>query len=121
MSDARRRAVERVRVDAFVKAHADDGQELVFRTRDLSEQGLFLYTEIARAYPFKVGSTLWLELYEGGQHVACKAVVVRVVDPGSPENATYPSGFGMRIVECDEPSRRALTTMIERIKSAVAD
>jgi len=121
MSDARRRAVERVRVDAFVKAHVDDGQEFVFRTRDLSEQGLFLYTEIARSYPFKVGSTLLLELYEGGQHVACKAVVVRVVVPGSPENATYPSGFGMRITECDDASRKALATMIERVRSGAAD
>ena len=117
MSDARERAVERVRVDAFVKVHGADGQELVFRTRDLSEQGLFLYTKVARVYPFKVGSTLALELYDFDQHVACKVVVVRVVDPGSPENETFPAGFGVRILACDEASRHALAVMIERVKA----
>src|SRR5213078_548333 len=97
MSDARERAVERVRVDAFVKVHGADGQELVFRTRDLSEHGLFLYTKVARLYPFKVGSTLSLELHDFDQQVTCKVVVVRVVDPGSPENETFPAGFGVRI------------------------
>jgi hypothetical protein len=117
MNDGRERAVERVRVDAFVKVHGADGQELVFRTRDLSEQGLFLYTKVARLYPFKVGSTLLLELYDFDQQVSCKVVVARVVDPGSPENETFPAGFGVRIIECDEASRRALLLMIERIKA----
>jgi hypothetical protein len=117
MTDARERAAERVRVDAFVKLHGADGQELVFRTRDLSEQGLFLYTRVARVYPFKLGQALELELYDFDQQVTCKVVVVRVVDPGSPENETFPTGFGVRIVECDEASRRALAQMIERVKA----
>lgn len=116
MSDARERAAERVRVDAFVKVHGADGQELVFRTRDLSEHGLFLYTKVARVYPFKVGSTLQLELYDFDQHVACKVVVARVVDHDSPESATFPTGFGVRIIECDDASRRVLARMIERVK-----
>lgn len=117
MSDARERAAERVRVDAFVKVHGADGQELVFRTRDLSETGLFLYTRVARLYPFKVGSTLELELYDYDQQVNCKVVVARVVDPGSPESATFPTGFGVRIIDCDEASRRTLAAMIARIKA----
>jgi c-di-GMP-binding flagellar brake protein YcgR len=117
MSDARERAAERVRVDAFVKVHGVDGQELVFRTRDLSAHGLFLYTKVARSYPFKVGSTLQLELYDYDQQVVCKVVVVRVVEPGSPENARFPTGFGVRIVECDDASRRALAEMIQRVKA----
>jgi hypothetical protein len=111
------RAAERVRVDAFVKVHGADGQELVFRTRDLSEHGLFLYTRVARAYPFKVGSTLALELYDYDQHVACKVVVVRVVEPGSAESDTFPTGFGVKIIDLAEPSRAALNEMIARIKS----
>jgi hypothetical protein len=111
------RGAERVRVDAFVKVHGADGQELVFRTRDLSEHGLFLYTRVARAYPFKVGSTLQLELYDYDQHVSCKVVVARVVEPGSAESDTFPTGFGVRIVDLGEPSRIALNAMIERIKS----
>ena len=117
MTEARERAAERVRVDAFVKVHGTAGQELVFRTRDLSEQGLFLYTKVARLYPFKVGSTLQLELYDFDQQVTCKVVVARVVDPGSVENETFPAGFGVRIVECDEAARLALAAMIDRVKA----
>lgn len=111
------RSAERVRVDAFVKVAGADGQELVFRTRDLSEHGLFLYTRIARTYPFKVGSTLSLELYDYDQHVTCKVVVVRIVEQGSPEADTFPTGFGVRIVECEGESRASLGAMIARVKA----
>lgn len=121
MSENRERAAERVRVDAFVKvssaAHGADGQELVFRTRDLSAHGLFLYTRVARAYPFKVGSTLALELYDYDQTVTCKVVVVRVVEPNSSESEAAPSGFAVRIVDLPDASREALNEMIARIKS----
>ena len=118
MSDeVRERSAERVRVDAFVKVHGADGQELVFRTRDLSEHGLFLYTRVARAYPFKLGQALQLELYGYDESVTCKVVVVRVVEPNSAESATYPTGFGVRIVEADPAARHLLQTMIERIKA----
>src|SRR5450432_2873244 len=115
--EVRERSAERVRVDAFVKVHGADGQELVFRTRDLSEHGLFLYTKVARAYPFKIGSTLELELYDYDEAVTCKVVVVRVVDQGSTEASTYPTGFGVRIVELDGDGRARLDHMISRIKS----
>lgn len=114
------RSAERVRVDAFVKVHGADGQELVFRTRDLSEHGLFLYTKVARSYPFKVGSTLALELYDYDEQVTCKVVIVRVVEPGSSESATFPTGFGVRIVECDAAARLRLASLIQRIKTTGA-
>jgi hypothetical protein len=117
MTEVRERGAERVRVDAFVIVHGPSGQELVFRTRDLSEQGLFLYTKVARVYPFVVGSTLAIELHDFDQVVEAKVVVVRVVEPGSAESDTFPTGFGVRIVEANEDSRRALVTMIGRIKS----
>lgn len=117
MSETTQRAAERVRVDAFVKVHGEGGQELVFRTRDLSEQGLFLYTRVARSYPFKVGSTLELELYDYDQHVTCKVVVVRIVAEGSGESEKFPAGFGVRIVDLDDASRAALAAMIARAKS----
>lgn len=110
------RGAERVRVDAFVKVSAD-GQELVFRTRDLSEQGLFLYTKVARVYPIKVGSTLDLELYDYDTHVNCKVVVVRVVEPGSAESDTFPTGFGVRILDLGDAGRAAIGRMIARVKS----
>jgi c-di-GMP-binding flagellar brake protein YcgR len=117
MTEVRERAVERVRVDAFVKVYGADGQELVFRTRDLSETGLFLYTRVARAYPYKIGTTLALELYDHDQNVTCKVVVVRVVEPGSAEAGTFPTGFGVKIIDLPAASREALASMIERVKS----
>lgn len=117
MSDVRERSAERVRVDAFVKVQGDSGQELVFRTRDLSEHGLFLYTKVARVYPFKVGSTLSLELYDYDQAVEVRGVVVRIVEPGSGESSDYPTGFGVRIVEASEAARAVLAAMIQRIKA----
>ena len=120
MTHAPERSAERVRVDAFVKVHGASGQELVFRTRDLSEHGLFLYTKVARAYPFEVGSTLALELYDYDEYVTCKVVVVRVVESGTEESGTYPTGFGVKIVEMTEPQRKKLGQMIERIKSGGA-
>lgn len=110
------RGAERVAVDAFVKVGVD-GQELVFRTRDLSEHGLFLYTKVARHYPIRVGSTLQLELYDFDQHVACTVVVVRVVDPQSAESGKFPTGFGVKITECDDAGRAVLRAMIQRVKS----
>jgi hypothetical protein len=111
------RGAERVAVDAFVKVHGAEDEQLVFRTRDLSEHGLFLYTQVARIYPIKVGSSLQLELDGAGQAVACTVVVVRVVEPGTDEAAKFPTGFGVRITECDDVGRSALATMVRRIKS----
>ena len=111
------RAAERVKVEAFVKVSGDDGhQEYVFRTRDLSENGLFLYTRVAHIYPFKIGSTLVLDLYDYDESVSCKVVVARVVQHGSAESDRYPTGFGVRIIECDDANRKRLATMIQRAK-----
>ena len=114
-----KRDAERVKVEAFVKVSGggDAGaQEYVFRTRDLSATGLFLFTRVSHIYPFKLGSTLQLELYDYDEFVTCKVVVVRVVEPGSAEADRYPTGFGVRIIECDEQSKRHLETMMARIK-----
>lgn len=111
-----KRDAERVKVEAFVKVTGGDGdQEFVFRTRDLSTSGVFLYTRVAHIYPFKIGSTLQLELYDYDEFVTCKVVVVRVVEPGSAEADRYPTGFGVRIVDCDDASRARLGAMIQRI------
>jgi hypothetical protein len=114
------RSAERVQVEAFVIVRGERGEELVFRTRDLSEHGLFLYTKVARAYPFRVGSTLQLELYDFDESFACKVVVVRVVEQGSAESDRYPTGFGVRIVDCDEASRKKLDELIGRVRAGTA-
>jgi hypothetical protein len=113
------RTAERVKVEAFVKVSGGNAhQEYVLRTRDLSTQGLFLYTRVAHHYPFKIGSTLLLELYDYDESVACKVVVVRVVEHGSAESDRYPTGFGVKIVECDDGNRARLHAMLDRAKKA---
>ncbi len=106
------RSAERVKVEAFVKVTGGD-KEYVFRTRDLSKTGVFLYTRVAHIYPFKVGSTLTLELYDYDQFVTAKVVVVRVVEPNSAEADRYPTGFGVRIVDIAEGDRDRLAVMLE--------
>src|SRR5438132_932355 len=82
-------------IGAFVKVASED-REYVFRTRDVSMTGFFLFTRVGHIYPFKIGSTLRVELYDYDQFVECKAVIVRVVREGTPESEKYPLGFGLR-------------------------
>ncbi|MBE7453633.1 MAG: PilZ domain-containing protein [Kofleriaceae bacterium] len=107
---------ERVQVDAFVRA-ASGGHELVFRTRDLSRSGLFLYTKVAHSYPFRPGSRLHIELFDYDQSIALDVVVARVVEPGSPEADSFPTGFGVRILDTDAPTQARLEALIERIRA----
>jgi hypothetical protein len=107
---------DRVQVDAFVRAAAG-GTELVFRTRDLSRSGLFLYTKVAQSYPFRLGSALHIELYDFDQAIALMVVVARVVEPGSPEAERFPTGFGVRIVDLDEATRIRLEALIDRVRT----
>jgi hypothetical protein len=118
--EGQKRDAERVNVEAFVKISGMGDQEFVFRTRDLSSTGLFLYTRVSHIYPFKIGSTLQLELYDYDEFVTCKVVVVRVVEPNSAEADRYPTGFGVRIIDADTKSRAHLDKMIARIKETGA-
>lgn len=112
-NQAENRSEQRVKIDAFVKVGSGD-REYVFRTRDLSKNGVFLYTKVAHLYPFKVGSTLTLELYDYDKFLSCKCVIARVVEPGSAESDHYPTGFGVRIVDISDEDREHLTSMIDR-------
>jgi hypothetical protein len=113
--DDGKRQARRVAVDAFVKVRGEGAREFVFRTRDLSESGLFLYTRVGHSYPFKIGSTLDIELYDYDEYVTCEVVVVRVVEPGSAEADHYPTGFGVRISAIGQAPRLRLTAMLERL------
>jgi hypothetical protein len=114
VSDKTRQSA-RVAIDAFVRVTGGQGDgEFVFRTRDLSECGLFLYTRVAHTYPIRVGSSLQVELHEFDDVVSCQVVVVRVVQPGSMEASEYPTGFGVRIAAIGEAERAKLREMIRR-------
>lgn len=107
------RSAPRVQIEAFVKVE-DDTREYVFRTRDLSESGLFLYTKVAHIYPFREGSSLRLEIYDYNEYVSCRVVVARVVAAGSSEAESYPVGFGVRIVDIDDDDRAKLKQILAR-------
>lgn len=111
------RTSPRVAVDAFVKVQGYGEREFVFRTRDLSQSGLFLYTRVGHAYPFKIGTTLSLELFDYDDSVLCEVVVVRLVEPGSAESDGFPTGFGVKIVKINDDNRDRLGQMIERAQS----
>jgi hypothetical protein len=113
------RDAKRVSVDAFVKVAGAD-REYVFRTRDLSKNGLFLYTRVGHMYPFRVGATLHIELYDYDKTVHCKVVIVRVVTEGTNEADKYPTGFGVRVVEISDEDRAILQGMIERVEKVGA-
>ena len=112
-SSPERRGNERVKVDAFVKAHNTD-REFVFKTRDLSPNGVFLYTPVAMSYPFSIGAELELELFISEQYATCRAVVERVVEAGSSEAEQFPTGFGVRIIDVDDDSRGRIRSIIDK-------
>jgi hypothetical protein len=111
-----RREQPRVSIDAFVKIATED-REYVFRTRDVSMTGFFLFTRVGHIYPFKIGATLRVELYDYDQFVECKAVIVRVVREGTPESEKYPLGFGLRIVDINAEAKLRLDGMLKRALS----
>ncbi len=109
------RAAPRVRVEAFVKVD-HESEEWVLRTRDLSETGLFLYTKVAHVYPFSVGSSLRIELYDYNTFVTFRVVVARVVAESSDEASDYPVGFGVRIVDINDENRALLKDILARVE-----
>jgi hypothetical protein len=107
----------RYTVDAFVRVLGSDaGREFVFRVRDLSQGGLFLYTKVGHLYPFKEGTALTIELFDFDQAVEFRAVIVRIVQSDSSEAERFPLGFGVKIVEIDEGNRNRLELLLERAK-----
>lgn len=110
------RQYPRVAIDAFVRVLGPDpeGREYVFRTRDLSFGGLFLYTRVGHLYPFRVGAPLGVELWDFDRAVEFKAVIVRIVEPGSAEAERFPMGFGVKIVEIDHDNRQRLEELLKR-------
>jgi c-di-GMP-binding flagellar brake protein YcgR len=110
------RQYPRVALDAFVRVigTSDSGREYVFRTRDLSQGGLFLYTRVGHLYPFQVGSALVVELFDFDRAVTFRCVVARIVEAGSPEAERFPMGFGVKIVEIDDQNRERLQQLLDR-------
>lgn len=109
------RAHPRVAVDAFVRVVGEE-HEYVFRTRDLSEGGLFLFTRVGHLYPFYVGSELQIELFDFDQAVTFKAKIVRIVERETDEAERYPLGFAVQIAGIDDKNRIKLASLIARAR-----
>src|SRR2546423_14258176 len=107
------RAFPRVAIDAFVRVLGGD-REYVFRTRDLSQGGLFLYTRVGHLYPFKIGAALSVELYDFDRAVDFKAVGGRIVEPGGAEAERFPMGVGVKIMGIDDGNRTRLAEVPQR-------
>jgi hypothetical protein len=107
--DSGRRA-KRVSVDSMVLVRSVT-TDRVFRTRDLSETGAFIFTKVTAGNSFEVGQAVELQLTGtiDGRAVAvrCGAEIVRAVAPGTTEERAFPTGLGVRITSCD-PANRAL-------------
>ena len=107
------RAHLRAPIDVFVRIAGAD-REYAFRTRDLSEGGLFLYTRVGHLYPFALGSAVAIEVQDGNTVIALVGEVVRIVQPGTAESEEYPLGFGLRLQQLDGKARAALQSLIAR-------
>jgi hypothetical protein len=104
-------------VDAFVRVLGAD-RDYAFRTRDLSEGGLFLYTRVGHLYPFSIGGEVSIELHDLAEVVVLRGVIARIVSPGSPESEHYPLGFGIRLVAGDDAETAKLRALLERARAS---
>jgi hypothetical protein len=107
------RAHLRSPIDVFVRVVGAD-RDYAFRTRDVSEGGLFLYTRVGHLYPFKVGATLTVELLDGERVISVIGEVIRCVQAGTPEADQYPAGFAIRLLPLAGDDANALQDLIDR-------
>ena len=115
MSTSNERAHPRAKVDAFVRIVGAD-REYAFRTRDLSEGGVFLHTRVGHLYPFAAGAEVQIELQDGDRVVSLRGVIARVVAPSTPEASEYPSGFALKLVDLDDAQRAALRALLAQAR-----
>ncbi|MEZ4364878.1 MAG: PilZ domain-containing protein [Kofleriaceae bacterium] len=109
--DFEARAAARVELDSPVMIRRGD-DDLLYRSRDLSATGLFLWSPHGDVRTAAVGEQLELLVHAMARPVRCRGEVARVVEPGSPEWASYPTGMGVRIVACAEADRAALDALL---------
>lgn len=105
------RAAERFRLDSIAIVRGSGGQ--VFRTRDLSELGVFLFSRSAPLFPLVPGHTFDLDVFGRTLAVRCRAVIARIAVPGGREEASHPHGFAARLLYGDHARPRILDLVRE--------
>ena len=88
----------------------------VFRARDVSSTGCFLFTKITAGTDLDVGAPVQLQLsgVVGGVAVAvrCTGVIARHATPGTVEHDEFPTGVGVRITACDPANSELLEQLL---------
>lgn len=107
------RAYLRVPIDVFVRVVGAD-RDYPFRTRDVSEGGIFLNTRVGHLYPFNLGDELTIELHDDTAVVTLDGAIVRVDRDGTEGQA----GFAIRLHGLGDTQRAALRTLLLRHRSA---
>ena len=115
MTSNNERAHARAKIDAFVRVVGAD-REYAFRTRDLSEGGVFLYTRVGHLYPFAVGAEVAIELQAGERVVSLRGMIARIVEPSAPEASAYPSGFALKLIDLDDAQRADLRALLAQAR-----
>jgi hypothetical protein len=109
------RAHLRVPVDVFVRVVGAD-RDYPFRTRDLSEGGIFLNTRVGHLYPFAVGDALTIELHDEAHVLTLEGEIVRAVREGT-DGTDRGAGFAVRIVRLTDEQREGLRALVLRHRS----
>ena len=98
------RSAERVALNSMVLVRTES-TDRVFRTRDLSATGCFIFTKVTGGAPFEIGEAVELQLtgtIDGSPvSLRCSGEIARTVEPGTSEAETFPTGLGVRITACD--------------------
>ncbi len=109
------RTAERVSIDSMVLVRSV-AADRVFRTRDVSTTGCFIFTKVTNGAPFEVGQAVELQLtgsLDGrGVSIRCQGAIARAVEPGSAEAQAFPTGLGVRITSCDAADRVQLERLL---------
>jgi len=122
------RRAARVTVDSMVLVRSVS-TDRVFRTRDLSVTGAFIFTKFT-SHPgggnaFEVGQTVELQLTGSldGRPVSvrCTGEIARAVEPGTNEASAFPTGLGGRITSCDPANRDQLERLLAQRAEATTN
>ena len=106
------RAAPRLMFDSLAIVRGVGGQ--VLRTRDVSEHGVFVWSALRPTFGMELGHILDVDVLGKNSGLRCKAVISRVVAPGSREGYLYPHGLALRLIY-DDAARVRMRGMLEEV------
>ncbi|MEZ4369096.1 MAG: hypothetical protein R2939_22855 [Kofleriaceae bacterium] len=103
-SSSIQRAAERYALDSIAIVRGVGAQ--VFKLRDLSELGVFMWSSTRPLFDLRLGRTFDVDLFTHDESMRCHAVIVRLVEPGTREAFRHPHGFAARLIYGDQTRPR---------------